>query len=116
MIGGMRNHPRKVADLLGFPPGVFVVYGMCVGWPNEANRPAQKPRLPESLVVHYEQFDTSDPSDKIREYDQDLAVHYDAQQRNLDEAAWSGVIAKQVSEPRRPHLRKTLEGMGFSFD
>ncbi|MEM7028747.1 MAG: NADPH-dependent oxidoreductase [Chloroflexota bacterium] len=116
MIGGMRNHPRQVADLLGFPPGVFVVYGMCLGWPDEANIPAQKPRLPESLVVHYEKYDDSDPVERIRQYDQELAQHYDAQNRNLDQAAWTGVLAKQLNAPRRPDLRTTLEGMGFRFD
>ena len=63
MIGGMRNHPRQVAELLGFPSGVYVVFGMCIGWPDETQIPSQKPRLPADLVIHYEQFNTSDPRD-----------------------------------------------------
>lgn len=116
MIGGMRNYPRKVADLLGFPPGVYVVYGMCLGWPIAEKVPAQKPRMPEALIVHYEQYDTSDPREKISQYDKELAIHYNVQARNLDEHAWSGVTARQVGQPRRVELRKTLEDMGFSFD
>jgi len=115
MIGGMRNHPRQVADLLGFPPGVYVVFGMCIGWPDTAQIPSQKPRLPSELVIHYEQFNTSDPRDRLEHYDRDLAAHYGSQNRNLNEAAWTGVIADRLSQPRRPNLRPELEAMGFEF-
>jgi nitroreductase len=116
MIGGMRNHPDKAAELLGFPPGVFIVYGMCLGWPDEDQRPHQKPRLPEETIIHYEQYDTSDSRDLLQAHDSDLAAHYEAQGRNLDKAAWTGVMANKFSTPRRPDLRATLEKMGFSFD
>jgi nitroreductase len=116
MIGGMRNHPQQAADLLGFPPGVFIVYGMCLGWPDEDQRPVQKPRLPQEAMIHFEQYDTSDKRDLLRDHDRDLAAHYEAQGRNLDKAAWTGVMAQKFSTPRRPQLRATLEKMGFSFD
>jgi len=80
MIGAMRNHPREAAEVLGLPEGVFVVYGMCIGWPDESQVPPQKPRLPEELVIHYERYDTSDPTEKLQEHDAKLAAHY----RSLD--------------------------------
>lgn len=116
MIGGMRNHPRQVADLLGFPSGVYVVFGMCIGWPDATRIPPQKPRLPAELVIHYEQYNTSDPYDLLEQYDRDLAAHYSSQNRNLNEAAWTGVIADRLSKPRRPNLRPELEAMGFVFE
>jgi nitroreductase len=114
MIGGMRNHPRDVAKLLGFPPGVYMVYGMSIGWPATEPPAALKPRLPESLVIHEEQYDPSDPRTRIAEYDAALAAFYG--QRNQQSAAWSGPIAKRLNKPSRPHLRQTLEEMGFHFD
>lgn len=114
MIGGMRNHPKEVAEILGLPSGVFVVYGLCIGWP--ADVPAQKPRLPESLVVHQDAYDTTDPVEGIQAYDQALALHYESQGRNLDKNAWSGPIASRLTSPRRPELRRTLEEMGFVFE
>ena len=33
MVGGMRRDASGVAAVLGLPPGVFVVFGMSVGWP-----------------------------------------------------------------------------------
>lgn len=115
MIGAMRNHPQEVADVLGFPDGVFVVFGMCLGFPDEEKIPPQKPRLPETLIIHHEKYDTSDPTSKLMEHDAELADHYRTLGRNLHVSAWTGVIARKFSEPRRPKLRKTLEKMGFSF-
>jgi len=116
MIGGMRNHPQEVAKLMQFPQGVYVVFGMCLGWPDMEKYPPQKPRLPEDLIIHYEQYDTSDPREKLHAHDAELAEHYRSLGRNLDEAAWTGVMADKFSQPRRAHLRAALEEMGFFFD
>ncbi|MDQ7027783.1 MAG: NADPH-dependent oxidoreductase [Anaerolineae bacterium] len=116
MIGGMRNHPKEAAELLGFPKGVYIVFGMSLGFPDEAKRSPQKPRLPEELIIHYEQYDTSDPTEKLRQHDAELAEHYRSQGRGLDDAAWTGVIANRFSTIRRPEMRSVLEELGFNFD
>jgi nitroreductase len=117
MIGGLRNQPQAVADLLGFPPGVYLVYGMSIGWPAEGTVGTElKPRLPKALVVHHEQYDQTDPRPLIEQYDAQLAAFYGQQNRNQHQAAWSGPIAKRLSKPVRPHLRQTLEEMDFRFD
>jgi len=116
MIGGMRNHPAEAAQLLGLPDGVYIVYGMCLGWPDEAQIPPQKPRLPADLIIHYERYDTSDTADKLREHDTELREHYELLGRNGNHAAWTGIIADKFSTPKRPDLRTTLEKMGFSFE
>lgn len=117
MIGGMRNWPKQAGELLGLPSGVYVVYGMSMGWPDPKRLSSElKPRLPEELVIHYEQYDDRDRQQKITEYNEALAAYYGAQRRNLHEAAWSGPLANKLKEQRRKHLRETLEGMGFSFD
>lgn len=115
MIGGMRNRPQYNAEVLGLPNGVYVVFGMCLGFPDEANIPPQKPRLPEELVIHYEQYDTSDPTEKLQQHDRELAEHYESLGRNLHKAAWTGVMADKFSSPKRPDLRATLENMGYKF-
>ena len=114
MIGGMRNHPKQVAELLGFPSGVYMVFGMSIGWPTVATQAKLKPRLPETLVIHHEQYDSADPRPRIAEYDAAQAEFYG--QRNQNTAAWSGPIAKRLKKPSRPQLRQTLEELGFRFD
>ena len=117
MIGGMRNHPQDVADLLGFPAGVYMVFGMSIGWPAADAIPANlKPRLPESLIIHHEQYNKEDAKPLIESYDEELAAYYGQQNRNQHTSAWSGPIAKRLVNPSRPHLRKTLEGMGFVLE
>ena len=116
MIGAMRNDPQAAAALLGLPEGVYLVYGMCLGWPNDERLPPQKPRLPGDVVIHYEQYDNTDPSEAITAYDDALAEHYGQLDRNQHVAAWSGPIAGRLGHPLRPHLRSDLEEMGFSFE
>ena len=117
MVGGMKNQPQAVADLLGFPAGVYMVFGMSIGWPTDGAVPAAlKPRLPEALIIHHEQYDQHDPHALIAQYDAELADYYSHQNRNQHPAAWSGPIAKRLDTPSRPHLRPTLEKMGFRFE
>jgi FMN reductase (NADPH) len=114
MIGGIRNHPEKVAKLLKFPEGVYVVYGMCLGFPQKALQ--QKPRLPEEAVIHYESYDSSDPTSHLEAYDAELAEHYRSTNRKTPDAAWTGVIAQKFSKFQRPKLKATLEKLGFRLD
>ncbi len=114
MIGGMRNHPKEAAELLGLPDGAFVVYGMCIGVP--ANRPPQKPRLPEDLMIHYEQYDSDNVETKLHEHDSELAAHYRSEGRNTPDTAWTGVIANKFSTPSRPELKDVLEDLGFRLE
>ncbi|MCF7824524.1 MAG: NADPH-dependent oxidoreductase [Candidatus Marinimicrobia bacterium] len=115
MIGAMRNSPREVADLLGLPRGVYVVYGMCLGWPEKSSIPPQKPRLPKELVIHHEKYSTNDASDLIHNYDKLLVKHYEALGRNLNPAAWSGVIARNLGRSIRPENLDLLGEMGFDI-
>jgi len=43
-IGGLRNNPADVSDLLNLPENVYPVFGLCVGYPEQD--PDIKPRLP----------------------------------------------------------------------
>ncbi len=115
MIGGMRNKPQEVAQLLGLPPRAYVVYGICLGYPLPERVPSQKARLPHEVVVHYERYEAGDLSAHIAAYDAELAAHYRAEGRNTPDAAWSSVVANNFSKPPRPHLRAALERMGMRF-
>lgn len=116
MIGGMRNHPQKVADLLGFPKGVYVVYGMCIGWPDWDNVKNQKPRFKEDVIIHREKYDKNSIADHLKNYDKTLKDHYASEGRGTLDAAWTGIIASRFNQIRRPQLKTTLENMGFLFD
>lgn len=116
MIGAMRNHPAEVAKLLGLPKGVYVVYGMCLGYADPEQVPPQKPRLPSHAVIHTETYNAANVEAAIPPYNEALAKHYNALGTNQAEAAWSAPIAKRLQNKVRPELRAVLEELGFSFD
>ena len=117
MIGGMRNHPKEAGALLGLPSGVYIVFGMSIGWPNPEKKLGElKPRLPEELVIHHERYDASDPTAKLAAYDETLGAFYDRTGSNKHAAAWSGPIANGLKSQRRPHLHDELIEMGFKLD
>ncbi|MGB1286084.1 MAG: NADPH-dependent oxidoreductase [Aggregatilineales bacterium] len=115
MIGGIRNNPAEAAELLNLPDGAYIVYGMCLGYIEESNRPDQKPRMDSSLIIHHERYDDSDPAAQLTAYDEALSAHYRGEGRNTPDAAWTGVMASRFSSPRRPHLKNILEKLGFSL-
>src|SRR6185437_12533393 len=55
-IGAMRNLPEQIAAELGLPPLVFGVFGMSIGYPDPERPTDIKPRLPQSVVLHREQY------------------------------------------------------------
>jgi nitroreductase len=113
MIGGMRNDPDGVAEVLGLPDGVFVAFGLCVGWPK--SRPEPKPRLPAGLVIHHERYQDGDLAAGLAEYEAAMSAHHRAVGRDPDEP-WAERVAKQFSKPKRQRLKEILQGRGFGFD
>ena len=79
------------------PDGVFVAFGLCVGWPN--SRPEAKPRLPEKLVVHSERYNDDLPNEGLAKYEDLLSRHHRDVGRDPGEL-WAERIAKQFSNPR----------------
>ncbi|MGL5597959.1 MAG: oxygen-insensitive NADPH nitroreductase, partial [Aeromonas sp.] len=69
-IGGIRNHPREVSELLGLPHQVIPLFGLCLGHP--AQQPEQKPRLPRALVVHQDRYQQMLDLDLLAQYDQQI--------------------------------------------
>jgi len=116
MIGGIRNDPKTVAELLNLPKGSYVVYGMCLGYPKDGKLPPQKPRMAQELIIHNEVYNATNAEDLIREYDRELAAHYRKVGINQAERAWSGPVSQKLSSKRRPDLKKNLEDLGFVLD
>ena len=113
MIGGMRNDPEGVAEQLGLPSGVFVAFGLCIGWPEF--RPKAKPRLPEELVVHREKYNQCSLEDGLTSYENKLSKYHREIGRNSDEL-WAERVADQFSVPKREKLLTILKSRGFGFE
>lgn len=115
-IGGMRNRPQDVASELGLPARVFPVFGMCVGWPDEAKPAEIKPRLGQGAVLHRERYQATEQDAEIERYTQVMRAFYAAQGMRGD-FDWARRSALRVAGPQaldgRDVLRQIVEQMGF---
>lgn len=115
-IGGMRNHPEEVAAVIGLPPHVFAVFGMCVGYPDPDKTAAIKPRLPQKAVLHRETYKQAPQQEAIAEYNEVMKAFYTSQQMNVP-GDWSEHSSKRVATPEslsgRDRLREALNNLGF---
>lgn len=121
-IGGLRNNPRDVIELLQLPPFVFPVCGMTVGWP--AEQPLKKPRLPLEVVLHWEQYDLEGLDDRLHAYDQQMIdagiykrrrVPVPGREGETREFGWMERSARKFAKPFRVSLRGELEDQGFKL-
>jgi nitroreductase len=116
-IGAIRNQPEQVAAELGLPPRVLPVFGLCIGYEDES-RPAQiKPRLPQPVVLHREQYDAPSQQDGIARYDEVIGEFQTAQGQSA--AGWtSRSLARWRSRESlhgRDRLREALNALGFEL-
>ncbi|QHT60886.1 oxygen-insensitive NADPH nitroreductase [Paenibacillus lycopersici] len=114
-IGGIRNRPREVSDLLRLPSLVYPLFGMCVGVPDQ--QPDQRPRLPLSVVYHEEAYSDAGFAQGIADYDAIMAEYYAKRAGGGRTTAWSKEMnARFRPEQLRPHMRGFLESQGFKLD
>jgi len=124
-IGALRNRPEEVAQELGLTPGLFAVFGLCVGRPDEARPTAVKPRLPQRSVLHYEQY-AANTGAATAGTAQDSAVHgYDDAMRafyrsqGMPVVAWSDHSVERMRSAAglrgRHRLREALAALGFDL-
>ena len=114
-IGAMRNKPEEVARELGLPPGVFAVFGLCIGHPDPAAPAAVKPRLPRTAVLHHEQYDAAPEPAAVAAGDAALTAFQNSQA--MAPTGWSRLVVNRLRTPAslsgRDRLVAALRGLGF---
>ncbi|WP_087017451.1 oxygen-insensitive NADPH nitroreductase [Thaumasiovibrio subtropicus] len=110
-IGGLRNSPEQVSELLALPEHVLPLFGLCLGYP--AQNPEQKPRLPLALMLHEEQYQELDQK-LLSNYDEHVAAYYRARTNGQVTHSWSEQIQKTLTKEARPFMKAFLAAKGFS--
>jgi nitroreductase len=110
-IGGIRNDPQTVCDLLRIPDQVYPVFGMCLGWP--AHDPPTKPRLPVEAVLFTDRYPRHHDTDMLAAYDRTLNHYFLNRDTNLKDETWTGQMADFMGKVFRPHMKGFLERRGF---
>jgi nitroreductase len=116
-IGAMRNLPEQVAAELALPPHCFAVFGMSVGYPDPARPTDIKPRLPQSMVLHREQYSAASQREAIDGYNQTIRGFQDEQgMRPID---WTQQCFNRVKDADalrgRDRMREALRNLGFEL-
>src|SRR5690625_3132845 len=113
MIGGIRNNPKEVSELLHLPELTVPIMGMCLGYP--AQNVWQKPRLPQRVVIHEEEYKTAHIMDGLLEYEEISSDYYTRRTSGERTDGWTKQMAQYLSAPRRPNLRRFIEEQGFKL-
>lgn len=112
-IGGIRNNPQPVSELLELPKGVYPVFGLCLGYPDQ--NPECKPRLPESVILKQEVYNEEGDREAIAAYDAEVQEYYRTRTGGGHGISWTMQVAKLLAEKSRPHMKSFLAGQGFTF-
>lgn len=111
-IGGIRNDPQRVCELLAIPDLVYPVFGMCLGYPAET--PEQKPRLPLEIILRKNSYGDGEREQEMLEgYDQRCRQYYRLRSSASRQECWTRQVADMMARPLRPHMRAFLEKKGF---
>jgi FMN reductase (NADPH) len=121
-IGGIRNRPAEVVELLELPRLVFPVSGMTLGWP--ATEPRARPRLPLEAVLHWESYRLEGEEETLALYDRAMIETgiYKGRQvpgpgkvGGVEEYGWLEHSARRAAIRARSGLRAALERQGFEL-
>ncbi len=111
-IGGIRNNPEEVSQLLHLPDKVYPVFGMTVGVPNESH--AVKPRLPVEAILHDNTYDENKYDELLEEYDRTTNEYYKGRTTNQKDVTWTGSMSAFMSKEKRMHMKEFLNKKGFN--
>ena len=124
MVGGIRNHPETVSELLGLPELVYPVMGMSLGYPKAV--PEVRPRLPWEGLFFEEQYDSSIFDRVIKAYDETIDRAGFLKGREVEpekypafegQYSWSEHTARRMAsaDPSvlRPQMLRYLQSRGF---
>ncbi|MCP1314951.1 oxygen-insensitive NADPH nitroreductase, partial [Halomonas sp. 707D7] len=86
-IGGLRNNPGAVSELLHLPDHVYPVFGLCIGYPEPERIPEIKPRLPVEAVLKEEVY--QEDAAEVAAFDDTMRTYYRARSSANKDTDWS---------------------------
>lgn len=116
-IGALRNRPAEVAELLGLPPGVMGVFGLCIGYAKPEAAAEVKPRLPQSLVLHRGRYGVPVAQENAERQAYDATLEEFSERNGMGKVDWSKRAINRTGKIEalsgRHILRETLNRIGF---
>ncbi|MGC8119897.1 oxygen-insensitive NADPH nitroreductase [Marinobacter sp. VGCF2001] len=110
-IGGIRNNPQEVSDILELPDNVYPVFGMCLGYPDQA--PEVKPRLPLASILKENVYSDNQDNDLVGDFDLTMSRYYQARSSGNKDTNWSEQLKPLFTSKLRPHMKTFLTQRGL---
>ena len=110
-IGGIRNNPHVISELLDLPEYVYPAFGLCLGWPKRKN--ATKPRMPVSAILHEDCYNRDTIASTVDNYDQQMQTYYGERGDNAKISDWSSPTTSAIQGKKREHMLGFLQKRGF---
>lgn len=115
MIGGIRNNPQEVVDLLALPKYVIPIMGMCLGYPDPDKIPWKKPRLPQYAVVHREEYNRDSIVKGLQEYEEITSNYYKRRTDGERDKGWTKLMSEYINTERRLDLKDFIIDQGIKL-
>jgi len=112
-IGGIRNDPYKISQMLKIPINAFPLFGMCIGYP--AQQPETKPRLPKEAIYMVDEYKPLEDAEVLKSYDEVVKEYYILRTKGKLENTWSQQMVDKMEGELRPHMRDFLRKQGFEM-
>jgi len=112
-IGGVRNKPAEISELLNLPDHVFPLFGLTIGVP--ARRNEVKPRLPVAAILHENEYNAQQYEELLPNYNETIEAYYNSRSSNRKIDNWTKQMADFLMEQRRPHINEFLAKKGFNW-
>ena len=114
VIGGIRNQPQAMIDLLGLPEKTFPIVGLTLGVIDTTKEPQVKPRVPVDSFAFYEKYDTQKVAEGVATYDKTLRQWWDVQ--NMTQMpAYIDAVTGFYSKPYYVDVKPTAIKQGFEL-
>ncbi|APX94230.1 nitroreductase A [Halomonas sp. 1513] len=110
-IGGLRNNPQQISELLELPDHVYPVFGLCLGYP--AQDPDVKPRLPVEAILMENTYREEDG--QVAAFDATMNRYYSERSGGKKDTDWSRNLSPLFDTKLRPHMREFLVKRGFEM-
>ena len=109
-IGGIRNAPEEMIELLNLPNQTFPIAGLSIGYPK--SKPKKKPRLPLETFRHNETYKPNKITEVIDSYDDLMEDYYKSIHRE-DSGNWSKRTSNTYKSVYFPRVHPVMKKQGF---
>ena len=108
-IGGIRNDLPQLSTILNLPDGVFPLYGLCAGIPDES--PSHRPRLAPEAMLFKDTYPTDEETNAGIERYNEIYKQY-LVDRGAKPSTWSEAIETKFGYASREGLAAFYESKG----